>query len=114
MRLRNSIDERINPCDDFIEFACGNQLKRFEEQIAGRWNGDSHISNQPFIKPTTYSLHLWRIRDLLKHELDKPYHIKEHRSIRLAKMYWQSCKISEYHNNKKKIIQKKQTLRKYK
>ncbi|KAK0181234.1 hypothetical protein PV327_003536 [Microctonus hyperodae] len=80
-QLKESINQNIDPCEDFVEFACGNQFKKFNKM-----NKDKN--NSFLLKPTTYRLHLWHIRRTLQKELSKPLLEHDSRGINLAKIFW--------------------------
>ncbi|KAK0096737.1 hypothetical protein PV326_004560 [Microctonus aethiopoides] len=83
-QLKKSINRNIDPCEDFVEFACGNQFKKFDKM-----NIDENDSN--VLQPTTYRLHLWHIRRTLQKKLSKPLLGNDSREINLAKIFWSTC-----------------------
>lgn len=86
-QLKKSINQNIDPCEDFVEFACGNQFKKFDKM-----NLDENDTT--LLKPTTYRLHLWHIRRTLQKKLSKPLLGDDSRGINLAKTFWSTCNKS--------------------
>ncbi|XP_011311665.1 neprilysin-1 isoform X2 [Fopius arisanus] len=84
-RLMESINDRVDACEDFVEFACGKQFPLFDRL--------SESNRMGVVAPTIYHLRLWGIRKILRAVLDEPLDNADHRAIKLAKIYWKKCKI---------------------
>ncbi|XP_034940550.1 neprilysin-2-like [Chelonus insularis] len=83
-RFLESIDETISPCDDFVEFACGKQFKKFDNM--------KKSCSEKSLEPTTYRLNLWKMRKKLQTYLSQPRRIDDTRTMKLARIFWKACK----------------------
>ncbi|XP_015590576.1 neprilysin-2 [Cephus cinctus] len=84
-RIKSIIDESLNPCEDFMEFSCG-RLNSYYSQNSYKY---------PRARSSVLIQHYETLESKIIEELDEPVRPDEHRGISLAKLYWQSCKITK-------------------
>lgn len=83
-QIRSKMDEKIDPCEDFYEFACGNYLK--ETEIP-----DDKVATNIF---THFGDKIVKNINVL---LNQPVNETDNRPFRMAKDLYKSCNnISEY------------------
>lgn len=72
------LDESVDPCNNFYEFACGNFLKK------------ARIPPEK-TEVSTFSVIGDLITNQLQTILNEPLHLNESKAVKLAKNYYQSC-----------------------
>lgn len=80
--MKNSLDESINPCENFYEFACGHYIRDTVIPM-GRGAVNVYTAVEDLV-----SEQLWPI-------ISEPAELNDPKAIRLAKYFYASC-INQY------------------